>query len=1110
MVGWDVVGEVAPERGAQAVTTRSASTTSAGRGAQAGHHPTYRLLGGALPAVRTPTLDPAQQAVVERVRRPGHGPLLVLAGPGTGKTTTVVEAVVARVQAGTDPDRVLTLTFSRKAAAELRQRIGARLGRTVATQGAWTFHAFAYALAGETRAPEDVGRPLSLLSGPEQELVVRELLAGQVAERTVSWPADLRVALPTRGFADEVRALVARARGLGLEPETLRAFAEPERPDWVAAAGFLAEYLEVLDAQGALDYGELVQRAVVLAESPDGQALLRSRYDLVVVDEYQDTDPAQERLLQAIAGSGRDLVVVGDPDQAIYSFRGAVVRGLLDFRDRFPRSDGQRAEVLTLAVSRRAGAVLLAASRALAERMPLAGSGLAEHLREHRRLEPEPGVRPGSVEVRTYASPGLQLESVADALRREHLDAGTPWSSMAVLVRSGARSVPGVRRVLGAAGVPVEVAGDELPLAREPAVQPLLLALRVVDDPAELTTAAARALLLSPLGAADPTLLRRLGRALRDDERAALLAVDEVRARLARPSDELIREAVAEPEHVATLDDRLAAPVRRLGGLLRAARAVSHGGGSAYEVLWALWSGTPWPQRLERSAAAGGPAGRAADRDLDAVVALFDVAARDEQRVEHRGLGPFLDQLEAQQIPADTLAEKGLRRDAVRVLTAHRSKGLEWDVVAVVDVQEDVWPDLRHRGSLLQPERLSADGLVEAPPSWAALAEERRLFYVAVTRARRRLLVTAVDSPEDDGVRPSRFIAELGAEPVPVRDRPHRPLTLPALVAELRSVAADRQATARLRAEAARRLSELAAATEGDLPLVAVAHPDRWWGLADLTDPGQPLHPEATPIRLSGSSLERMESCPLRWFLEHEAKGESARSTALGFGSIVHALAHDVAAGRSPADAEQLMALVESVWGQLSFEARWQSAQEKERARTALGLFVAWHQAERGRRLVATEHSFETRFPVNGREVELRGRMDRVEIDVDGSVHVVDLKTGKYTPTGPQVQLHVQLATYQLAVREGALTGLDPVAEAACGGAELVQLRTSTKEGLPKVQQQPALTELPDPEWIDGVLAEAVERMVTEEFPATPGDQCGFCTFKGVCPGRDEGRQVVR
>jgi hypothetical protein len=123
---------------------------------------------------------------------------------------------------------------------------------------------------------------------------------------------------------------------------------------------------------------------------------------------------------------------------------------------------------------------------------------------------------------------------------------------------------------------------------------------------------------------------------------------------------------------------------------------------------------------------------------------------------------------------------------------------------------------------------------------------------------------------------------------------------------------------------------------------------------------------------------------------------------------------------------------------------------------------------------------------------------------------VVDLKTGRYAPTGPQVQLHVQLATYQLAVREGALAGLDAVAAAACGGAELVQLRTSTKDGLPKVQQQPALTALPDPGWIDGVLAEAVERVAAEEFPATPGDHCGFCSFKAVCPGRDEGRQVVR
>ena len=186
-------------------------------------------------------LDEAQQAVVDLVATPGHGPLLVLAGPGTGKTTTLVEAAAARVAAGTDPGRILTLTYGRKAAAELRDRLAARLGRSVAAQSAWTFHAFAYALAGETRAPEDVGRPLRLLSGPEQDVVVRDLLAGDLAEGTVDWPADLHVALGTRGFADEVRQLLARARTLGLEPAGLaRAGAAGDRPDWTSAADFLA------------------------------------------------------------------------------------------------------------------------------------------------------------------------------------------------------------------------------------------------------------------------------------------------------------------------------------------------------------------------------------------------------------------------------------------------------------------------------------------------------------------------------------------------------------------------------------------------------------------------------------------------------------------------------------------------------------------------------------------------------------------------------------------------------------------------------------------------------------------------------------------------------
>ncbi len=1092
----------------------------------------YRLVRRPVREVVVPVLDDSQRAVVQTVAAAGHGPLAVLAGPGTGKTTTLVEAVAARVEAGTDPDRVLALTFSRRAAAELRDRIAGRLGRSVSAQSAWTFHAFAYALCCDLRIPEDLGRPLRVLSGPEQDVVVRDLLAGDLVEGTVDWPDDLHPALGTRGFAEEVRALLARSRVLGLEPSGLAAAAaEAGRSDWSAGAEFLAEYLDVVDARGLLDYPELVHRAVQLASSAAGEALVRDRYDLVLVDEYQDTDPAQERLLQVLAGDGRDLVVVGDPDQSIYAFRGADVRGLLDFPERFRRQSGESARVLSLGVSRRCGTALLAASRAVARRVPVAGGGLAGHLRAHRDLAPAPGLPPGEVAVRTYASPGAQLEAVADLLRREHLDSGTPWSDMAVLVRSGQRSMPSVRRVLGAAGVPLEVAGDELPLVLEAAAAPLLLALRVATgladaapdaaaDPAAaadvdagpLTAEAARTLLLSPLGGLDPTGLRRLGRVLRDEERGGSVDDEHPYGQLPRPSEVLVAEAVARPELLAAVGEpgspteRVARAAARLGGLLHACADVVARGGSAHDALWTLWTGTGWPYRLERASAGGAAAGRAADRDLDVVVALFEVAARDAERGDRRGVRVFLDELEAQQIPADTLAERGVRGDGVRVLTAHRSKGLEWPVVVVVDVQEDTWPDLGHRGSLLQPELLGTATVPGGSASAAErLADERRLFYVAATRARRRLVVTAVDSPEDDGVRPSRFLADLGVPVETVRDRPRRPLTLSALVAELRATASDPDASPVLRRAAATRLGALALEREGATALVPAADPGRWWGMGAPSDPGEPMYPEDVPLQLSGSSLERLEDCPLRWFLQHEVHAEGPRSTAMGFGSVVHALAQEVARSDEPPDLPHLEALVDSVWNQLAFEAPWRSAQERVLARAALARFLKWHAADRGRELVGSEHRFSVEVPVGGRRVLLRGAMDRVEVDVDGEVHVVDLKTSKRPPSGPQIAEHVQLGIYQLAVAAGAVTG-----RTTSGGAELVQLKHGGADGLPKVQPQEPLEEaLSGDSWVEQVLRRGVVRMVSETFPPTPNEYCRMCSFRSSCPARDEGRQVV-
>ncbi len=1066
-------------------------------------------------------MDAAQRSVVEHTT----GPLLVLAGPGTGKTTTLVESVAARIARGGDPGRILVLTFSRRAAVELRDRMALRIGAAHAPQ-ATTFHSLCYALVRAHQDSDLFVEPLRLLSGPEQDVTVRELLAGQVdLERLglahVRWPDELRACLTTRGFADEVRAVLARSRELGLGPDALDAFARRiGRPDWRAASAFLAEYLDVLDLQGVLDYAELVHRAVLLARRPETAVRLAGRYDAVYVDEYQDTDPAQVRLLHALA-DGRTLVAFGDPDQSIYAFRGADVGGIVEFPQAFPRADGRPAPVEVLRTSRRSGAALLAATRLVTRRMPLPRLP-AEKVRAHRELTP---VRDGGrAEVYTYPTPGTELDNIADILRRAHLEDGVPWSDMAVLVRAGSRTLPAVRRALTSAGVPVDVDGDDLPLRHEPAVAPLLTALRAVataeageregEDTATgaraeacwLDTGTALTLLASPLAGMDAADLRRLGRALREEERAAGNP-------LPPPSDELLARALAEPERLAVHDPVHARGAQRLGALLRRARERLAGGGTAEEALWDLWDGTPWPQRLERSARRGGAAGRNADRDLDAVCALFATAARAEERTGGRGALNFLEEIEAEDIAADTLTRRAARPDAVRLMTAHRSKGLEWRLVVVAGVQEGLWPDLRRRGSLLEADRIGRDGLAEPLTPGALLAEERRLFYVAATRARERLVVTAVKAPADDGDQPSRFLAELGVEPRDVTGRPRRPLSVAALVAELRATTVDPRVSDTLREAAAQRLARLAAlADEDGRPLVPSAHPYRWWGMFEPTESKVPLRSRDQPVVLSGSALDQLaNTCALQWFLGREVKADAPATAAQGFGNVVHVLADEVASGHTPADLTVLMERLDSVWNALAFDAPWKSAQEKENARVALERFLKWHVMDRaGRTPVASEHDFDVTLEAGDYQVRIRGQLDRVEADGEGRAYVVDFKTGKQAPSAREVERHPQLAVYQLAVREGAVDEAFDGVRPEPGGAELVQLRQGAArrdggETLPKVQAQ----EPPEGEWVGDLLATAAGKVLDERFTPTAGQHCAHCSFRASCSARPEGRHVV-
>ncbi|NKY97436.1 ATP-dependent helicase [Nocardiopsis dassonvillei subsp. albirubida] len=1087
----------------------------------------YRLVRRAHQVQPPPVLDENQRRVVEHE----GGPLLVLAGPGTGKTTTIVESVVDRIDhRGADPSRVLVLTFSRKAAQELRERITARLRRTTREPLALTFHSYAYALIRrEFQRMGDL--PPRLLSGPEQLMEVRELLRGEALDGAGDWPERLRPALETRGFAEELRDFLMRAQERGMGPAELAALGrERDRDDWVAAAGFLDRYTGRFDIAPVptLNYAELVRVAANLLSDPGVRARERAAHEAVFVDEYQDTDPAQEELLRALAGDGRDLVAVGDPDQSIYAFRGAEVRGILDFPRRFPTARRTEAPVVALRTCRRSGRALLSASRGLTRRLPAVASARG-HVNEHRDLTPAEGVPDGEVRVLLADSAAQEAAVVADTLRRAHLVDGVPWSDMAVLVRSSTRQLPVLRRALTAASVPVAVGADDLPVAAEPIVRPMLALIRYGLAPGELDDDAARELLTSPFGEADTVRLRRLVRALRrlDLDRARDGRADGSAAEGAdgstdgtgradggagartaaepgatgageeptapsgayRPSSQLLVDALRDPAELVLVDPEVAAPATRVAQALRTVRELAARGADAEQVLWELWRDSGLADRLLRASLAGGRRGAAADRDLDAVVALFESAARYCDRLPPGSPAGFLEDLAAQEIPGDSLAERAPEGEAVRILTAHRSKGLEWGLVVVAGAQEGDWPDLRLRGSLLGVEELVDTDVHSADSSGAALAsklldEERRLFYVALTRARRSLVVTAVGG-EDTDERPSRFLAEMGlGDPEPVSTG-LRWLSLPALVADLRSVVTDPGAPGPLREAAATHLARLA--EEG----VRGADPAEWYALTPFTD-DRPLAEEEDTIRVSPSQVESFTNCQLRWLLERAA-GASSGDSASALGTVVHAVAVLVAQGSTP---DEISGRMDEIWADLDFGGPWQARAQRDRADTMVRKLVDW-EAANDRELVVTEEGF--RVDVGG--IEITGRVDRLERDDQGRAVVVDIKTGRNK--ADDLARHPQLGVYQMAVLKGAFAKLGLTEP---GGATLVQVGEKIQKA--REQPQPPLSEDPDPGWAGTLVREVATGMGGSRFTATRNKGCRSCAVRACCPVQDEGRHV--
>jgi superfamily I DNA/RNA helicase/RecB family exonuclease len=1125
---------------------------------------------GAGPAVRldrrapdpapAPMLDAEQRAVVEH--RGGH--LLVLAGPGTGKTTTLAELVVRRLLPGPDqlaPESVLALTFGRRAAHELAERISVRLGGGPVPVVA-TFHSFAYGIVRQHADPAEFQQPPRLLTASEQDARLRELLTHAVEEGRLPWPASLQAAVGTRGIAEQVRRLLTRARGLDLSGADLRRFGRSSGlPAWSAIGRFVEEYADVMDWEGTIDYAALIQRAIGLAADERRGRALREAFRLIVVDEYQDTDPAQVELVRTLAAGGAQVVAVGDPDQAIYGFRGADVGGILRFPETFADPvSGAPAQTIVLRHTRRFRAPIAEAAHGVLGSNPLPGLP-AEQVRVHR--SPVTPAGEARVEARTWPSQAAEAAGVADVLLRAHAGmAGPalPWSQMAVLVRSPLVSGPVLVRALRAAGVPVAVAPDELALAEQPAVAVLLAVLGLALAPGEASAEAGAQLLAGPLGRVDPIAIRALARAALLEHRAVQGRADAAGAGADRadstagrdgalgPTDwgvaprsgRLLTDALAAGRLPAGADlsPRARAGFARVAGVIDAARTALAEDGLVAEVLWAAWSATDWPERLRRSALAGGPAGESADRDLDALVALFDLANRlPAQRRGRAGLAGFVDDVRALQVPQEAWAPGQVSPDAVRLLSAHRAKGLEWDLVVVAGVQEGAWPDLRLRSDLLHVDELTREGRAPARTARDLLVEERRLMYVACTRARHALVVTAVAEPLDGGLQPSRFLEQLG---VPIRAmaaRPAAPMDGPGIVTALRAAAAapvvlgpDGAPEARVeqrRAAAIARLAALArhAGAAGGGPLAA-ARPETWWGVRAVTggavDAGSmdrraveaevaalepagppPDDPLADPspddpllVRLSPSAVEQLRRCPLQWFLERRVKAGTPAGAPATIGTIVHEVARAIADGEVAPDMAAIGPYVDGIWAGLPFPARYQSGHERERLDSMLRALLRW-LADNPRGVLHAEAGFELELATETGGASVRGSIDRVERDADGRLHLVDFKTGKTAASQAATEEHAQLGVYQLSVREGGLADV-PADDVELGGAELVHLGATYADGRPKVRVQ---APLPAGEtWVHEVVADAARLAAGPGYPARRNSRCTTCAFRHMCP----------
>lgn len=1003
--------------------------------------------------------DASQRAVIDL---PDDATAVVVGAPGSGKTATMIELVADRVLTrGWSAGEIVILSPSRASATALRDRLAQRLA--VATPGPMARTANSLAFEVVRTAAARAGEPApTLLTGAEQDQIIGDLLAGEIEDGAgAPWPEHLDAAVRgLRGFRTELRDLMMRAVEYGVSPAALADLGRTHgRDEWVAASRFITVYDAVKGSYRArhFDSTELIREAAAIIADAEPTSIDSLRLRLVIVDDAQESTESTVTLLRALAGRGVAVIAFGDPDVTTGGFRGARPELL----GRFAAILGLPARTLYLDEVHRHDASIRAVVSGITGRIGAAAAG------QQRQASAAAATADDAATVAAYllGSPAEEVAFIARRLRERHLLDGVDWARMAVVVRSGSL-VPALARELHALEVTTSVSNARAAVRDEFAVESLILLLELslgiagMSSGRALDAEAALELLGGAMGRLDAVSLRRLKAALRHEELAG--GGD-------RGAVELVVDALAHPAGLETVDTRVGRAAQAVAKNLHATAAAALAGDSIEELLWGAWQrsglATTWFEQAQGS----GIVADEANRHLDAIVALFSAAKRFVERTPDVPAAVFLDSWRSADVAEDTLAPRSIL-DSVTVGTPAAMVGREFEVVVVAGMQENVWPNLRIRGSLLGsqdlPIVLTGGDVSALDKRLEVMHDELRMFAQAVSRARGEVVVTAVAG--DDNL-PSPFL-RLVPEGTVV-GLPRHPLSLRGMVGRMR-----RELTSTGSADAASGIARLAAQS------IPGAHPGQWYGLAEpsttapLVDLGDP---EAT-VRVSPSRMEAFETCALHWLIDEVGGGSS--SVAANLGTLIHSVA-ETATDTSP---DALFDAVQQRWGELSFEASWHSEVEKARAReltSRLSSYLRDFDAAGGQ-VVSRESSFELQV---GRAT-LRGKIDRVESFPDGTAVIVDLKTGRGDPaTDDAVSDHAQLGAYQLAFASAAI---ESVPEGLVGGgAKLVIVSRGTRGADYAAPHQRAFTDEQLRAFRERVIDDA-DAMAGAVFIAQLGTHC--------------------